>query len=130
MVHRFEIFFLRDCDVTSHDFPNFPVLYSCCRPRWKHRYRSFSGWEGLRKLWRNFPTAPERVGDSSLGAQAQLCCASHPRSCYKLSFDLKDLDKRLIAEDYILNSFRKNFGKLRTFRKIVHGKVTHTLGEN
>jgi len=32
MVHRFEIFFLRDFDVTSHDFPDFPVLYGAADP--------------------------------------------------------------------------------------------------
>jgi hypothetical protein len=98
-VHRFEILFLRDCDVTSHDFPDFPALYGAADPDGNIDIEAFQEGRGLRKLWRNFPTAPERVGDGSLGTQTQLCCASHPRSCYKLSFDLKDLDKRLIAED-------------------------------
>jgi len=99
MVHRFKIFFLRDCDVTSHDFPDFPVLYGAADPDGNTDIEAFHEGRGLRKLWCNFPTARERVGDGSLGAQTQLCCASHPPNCYKLSFDLKDLDKRLIAED-------------------------------
>jgi hypothetical protein len=97
--HRFEILFLRGCDVTSHEFPDFPALYGAADPDGNIDIEAFQEERGLRKLWRNFPTAPERVGDGSLGTQTQLCCALHPRSCYKLSFDLKDLDKRLIAED-------------------------------
>jgi hypothetical protein len=76
MVHTFVTPFLRDCAVTSHDFPDFPVLYGAGDPDGNIDIEAFQEGRGLRKLWRNFPTATERVGDSSLGAQTQLCSAS------------------------------------------------------
>jgi hypothetical protein len=67
MVHTFVIPFLRDCAVTSHDFPDFPVLCGAGDPDGNTDIEAFQGGRGLGKLWRNFPTATERVGDSSLG---------------------------------------------------------------
>jgi hypothetical protein len=50
MVHRFEIFFLRDSDVTSYDFPDFPVLYGAADLDGNIDIEAFQEGRALRKL--------------------------------------------------------------------------------
>jgi hypothetical protein len=90
-----------------------PVLYGTRGPDGTQieGLEEFLEWRrrggGHRKLWRNFPTAAERVGDSSLGAQARLSCLI-PSQLLQPSSELKDLDKRFLTEYQTLNSSSRN----------------------